>query len=66
MSIDPNDGSITQEDKQQMVSAMIALHAEIQAEIEKDTLDPARLMRLQGAAINQCLVALAALLARDD
>lgn len=61
-----NDGGINQEDKRAMVSAMIALHGEIQTEIEKDQLDPARLMRLQGAALNQCLIALAAILSSPE
>jgi len=56
---------ITQEDRQAMVAGMIALHAEIQTEIEKDQIDPARLMRLQGAALNQCLVALASILSPE-
>lgn len=60
-----SDEGITPEDRQQMVSAMLALHGEIQAEIEKDQVDPARLMRLQGAALNQCLIALASLLSPE-
>jgi hypothetical protein len=62
MSTGPEGGGITREDRQAMVSGMIALHSEIQTEIEKDEVEPARLMRLQGAALNQCLIALAALL----
>ena len=56
------DESIPKEDREAMVAGMIALHSEIQAEITKNPLDPVRLMRLQGAALNQCLIALAAML----
>jgi len=58
-------GGIPHIDRAAMVDGMISLHSEIQTEISKNPLDPSRLMRLQGAALNQCLIALAALLAPD-
>ena len=57
--------SITPDDRRRMVEGMIALHAEIHAEITGETNDPRRLMRLLGAGMNQCLIALAHLLDPD-
>lgn len=53
------DGDITPEDTASMVQGMIALHGEIAKEIAKPQVDPAHLMRLLGAGMNQTLIALA-------
>jgi len=66
MSSSSHDVGITQEDKRALVAGMIALHSEIQTEIVKDQIDPARLLRLLGAGMNQTLVALAAILSPGD
>ena len=55
-------GSVTPSDKQALVESMLELHQEIAKEIERPRMDPSRLMRLNAAAANQCLVALSALL----
>jgi hypothetical protein len=66
MSGSSDDGGVTLENKKSMVAGMIALHGKIQAEIEKEVIDPAHLMRLQGAALNQCLIALCAILSPES
>ena len=50
------------DERTEMLERMQSLHTEIAAEIEKPTLDPGRLMRLQAAGVNQCIVALRLLL----
>ena len=55
------DGDI-ENDKKAMVAAMIDLHREITLEIQEDQLNPGKMMRLLGAGMNQCLVALTHLL----
>ena len=50
------------QERTEMMTRMLALQAEIAAEIEKPTLDPGRLMRLTAAGMNQCIVALTVLM----
>ena len=62
MTTDFRPGNVTEADRQDLVNAMLILHDEIAHEIERPRMDPARLMRLQSAAVNQCLVGISALL----
>ena len=56
---------ITNEDRREMAQSMVALHQEINQEISKPSVEPARLMRLLGAGISQCLIAQAAMISPD-
>lgn len=58
--------AVTPDDKRDMARQMLVLHEQIRVEIESEQVDPGRLMRLIGAGVNQCMVALATILSDGD
>jgi len=49
--------SFSESNRREMASQMLDLHHQIQDEVQKDTVDPGKLMRLTAAGVAQTLMA---------